>query len=106
MIWQKELHLKISSVNLTYNTKLKELRKIRVGLYQPYTASMDEGWTRLLLENYAFDFKSIVNKDFKNKKMKDSFDVIIIPDMNGDQIKTAKPKRRERAFLQNKTAGI
>lgn len=98
----EELHLKISSVNLTYNTKLKELRKIRVGLYQPYTASMDEGWTRLLLENYAFDFKSIVNKDFKNKKMKDNFDVIIIPDMSGDQIKTAKPTGDNARFYRTK----
>jgi len=97
-----ELHLKVSSINLVDKTKLKELKKVKVGLYQSYTASMDEGWTRLLLENYAFEFKTMVNKDFKNKKMKDDFDVIIIPDMSGDQIKTAKPSGDNARFYRLK----
>jgi hypothetical protein len=49
---------------------------------------MDEGWTRLLLENYNFDFVTIHNKDFIDKKLKEKYDVIIIPEMNGDLIKT------------------
>jgi len=64
------------------------LKKVKVGLYQPFTANMDEGWTRLLLENYNFDFVTMHNKDFKNKNLKDKYDVIIIPEMNGDLIKT------------------
>ncbi len=51
---------------------------------------MDEGWTRLLLENYEFDFVSMENKDFKMKRLKDKFDVIIIPDMSSDLIKEGK----------------
>lgn len=98
----KELHLKISSVELTDKSSLKELKKVRVGLYQPYTASMDEGWTRLLLENYKFDFKTMVNKDFKNKKIKDQFDVIIIPDMSGEIIKTGKPSGENARFSRAK----
>ncbi len=98
----KGLHLKVSSIDLVDHTNLKELKKVRVGLYQPYTASMDEGWTRLLLENYAFEFKTVVNKDFKNKKMKDNFDLIIMPDMSGDQIKTGKPSGDNARFYRTK----
>ena len=100
----KELHLKISSVNLSDKSVLKELKKVRVGLYQPFSASMDEGWTRLLLENYQFDFKTMVNKDFKNKKIKDQFDVIIIPDMSGEIIKTGKPSGDNARFYRPKPA--
>jgi len=64
------------------------MKKVKVGLYQPFTANMDEGWTRLLLENHSFDFTVMQNKDFKEKKIKEKFDVIIIPEMNGDLIKT------------------
>ncbi len=98
----KELYLKILSVDLVDKSKLKELKKVRVGLYQSYSASMDEGWTRLLLENYAFEFKSMFNKDFKNKKLKEQFDVIIIPDMNGDIIKTGKPSGDNARFYRPK----
>ncbi|MBI3122910.1 MAG: hypothetical protein HYZ10_00765 [Ignavibacteriales bacterium] len=100
----KELHLKISSVNLSDKSVLKELKKVRVGLYQSFSASMDEGWTRLLLENYQFDFKTMVNKDFKNKKIKDQFDVIIIPDMSGEIIKTGKPSGENARFNRPKPA--
>lgn len=83
-----ELHLQMDALNQIDETKIKELKKVKVGLYQPFTANMDEGWTRLLLENHDFDFQVMNNKDFKSKKLKEKFDVIIIPEMNGDLIKT------------------
>lgn len=98
----KELHINISSTYVKDNSQLIELKKVRVGLYQPYTANMDEGWTRLLLENYQFDFKNIFNKDFKNKKLKELFDVIIIPDMSGEMIKNGKPSGENARFYRNK----
>ena len=100
--FSKELHLKISSVEFKDQSKLKEIKKVKVGLYQSYSASMDEGWTRLLLENYQFDFKPILNKDFKNKKLKENFDVIIIPDMSPDVIKTGKPAGDNARFYRPK----
>ena len=30
-------------------------RKPRIGLFQPWTGSMDEGWTRWVLEQYGFE---------------------------------------------------
>ncbi|MEW6006034.1 MAG: M14 metallopeptidase family protein [Stygiobacter sp.] len=100
----KEFHLKIYSAYVKEQSLLKELKKVRVALYQPYTANMDEGWTRLLLENYQFDFKNIYNKDFKNKKLKDLYDVIIIPDMSGDLIKNGKPSGDNARFYRPKPA--
>ncbi len=84
----KELYLKIDVLEKIEASKIKELKKVKVGLYHPYTANMDEGWTRLLLKNFEFDFVQMFNKDFKNKKLKEKYDVIIIPDMSGDLIKT------------------
>ncbi len=86
----KDLHLEIHTLNDIDNRVLKRLNKVRVGLYKPYTANMDEGWTRLLLENFEFDFVTMENKDFKQKKLKDKFDVIIITDMSSDLIKEGK----------------
>lgn len=83
-----ELHLKFEVLADVDVSKIKELKNIRVGLYQPFTSNMDEGWTRLLLENYNFDFVTMHNKDFKDKKLKEKYDVIIIPEMNADLIKT------------------
>jgi hypothetical protein len=88
--WSVDLHLIIDAIQDIEQNKLKNLKKVRVGLYKPFTANMDEGWTSLLLENFEFDFVSMENKDFKQKILKDKFDVIIIPDMSGDLIKEGK----------------
>ena len=55
------------------------LRAPRVGLYQPWTASMDEGWNRWLLEQYEFTYTTLHNKDIKTGKLGEKFDVIILP---------------------------
>jgi len=59
---------------------------VRVGLYKPWAASMDEGWTRWLLEQYDFNYKNIDNKMMKDGKLRESFDAIILPDVGKDVI--------------------
>ena len=53
--------------------------KPRIGIYQPWTGSMDEGWTRWLLEQYGFPFTLIHPEDFK-APLGDRIDVLVMPD--------------------------
>jgi hypothetical protein len=62
------------------------IRQPRIGLYRPWRASMDEGWTRWLLEQYGFDFTSVYNHDVVAGDLHDRYDVIVISDMSGSQI--------------------
>lgn len=55
------------------------LKKPRVGLFQPWTGSMDEGWTRWLLERYEFDFVVIHPEDF-HKPLGERVDVVVMAD--------------------------
>jgi hypothetical protein len=61
--------------------KMLALKEPRVGLYKSWTASMDEGWTRWVLEQYEIPFKSVFDKDIRKGSLKDMFDVIVIPDL-------------------------
>jgi hypothetical protein len=58
----------------------------RIGLYRPWRASMDEGWTRWLLEMYGFAFHSVRNADVIAGDLRRRFDVIVIADIGGRQI--------------------
>ena len=72
---------------------LAPLRKPRVGLYKPWAASMDEGWTRFILEQYGFAPQSLDNKAIRAGRLGEKFDVIVLPDVGAETIATGKPKR-------------
>jgi hypothetical protein len=59
---------------------LRPLKAPRVGLYQSWTANMDEGWTRWVLEQYEFAPQVLHNADIKGGKLRQKVDVIILPD--------------------------
>jgi hypothetical protein len=52
----------------------------RIGLYRPWMASIDEGWTRWILEQYRFQPASLRNADVQAGHLKDRFDAILLPD--------------------------
>lgn len=52
--------------------------KSRIGVYRPWTASMDMGWTRWLLDNFGLPYQSVRDADFKMNNLKNRFDVILI----------------------------
>lgn len=62
------------------------LRAPRVGLYQSWTANLDEGWTRWVLEHYEFPYTVLHNADVKAGKLRDRFDAIILPDQRPKDI--------------------
>lgn len=64
----------------------KPVKAQRVGLYRPWTASIDEGWTRWILEQFEFPFTSLYNADIANGHLHEHYDVIVIPDMAERQI--------------------
>jgi hypothetical protein len=49
----------------------------RIGMYKPFTSSMDEGWTRLVFDYHQIPFKSVSNEDFRQNRL--DYDVIILP---------------------------
>ena len=62
------------------------IKKARVGLYRPWAPSIDEGWTRWILENYGFEPKSIYNADMRSADLRSRYDVIVLPDMSSKQL--------------------
>ncbi|HZI65641.1 MAG TPA: hypothetical protein VFF17_03675, partial [Thermoanaerobaculia bacterium] len=74
---------------------LEKLRAPRVALYKPWAASMDEGWTRWVLEQYGFDPKSLDNRTVRAGKLREKFDAIVLPDVSREVLSAGKPRREE-----------
>jgi hypothetical protein len=91
-----ELALPVSPVAKKPEQDLIEVRPFKVGLFKPWVASMDEGWTRFVLEKYEFPMISLTNKQIRSGEFVDSVDVLLFPDVSPSIIARGKPKAGSR----------
>ncbi len=83
-----------------------ELERLRLGVFQRYWGgNMDEGWTRLMLENFAFPYDTVMDAEILSGDLSDDYDVIILPadamdDMMGRDDPTGMPPAYRSGFGQ------
>jgi hypothetical protein len=95
----KDCAVQLVGVKEKSSVAKSKVSPFRLGMYKPWTASMDEGWTRWVLEQYQFPLKSFSTKDVREKKLGTEYDVIILPDASRDAIVDGR-FRREGAEMQ------
>ncbi len=60
---------------------------LKIGVFQRYYGgNTDEGWTRWLLEQFRFSYKTVFDKDIKRGRLAEKFDVLILPTDNKSMI--------------------
>jgi len=82
----KDLNLNIGGLDAKPTGDTFQLKPPRVALYLSYTASMDEGWTRWLLEQFEFPYTNIKDPEVKAGNLHERYDVLIIPSMSTSAI--------------------
>lgn len=63
-----------------------ELRQPRLGLYKPWVANMDEGWTRWVLEQHEFPYRNLTDAEIRAGNLAEWYDAIILPDMRASRM--------------------
>jgi hypothetical protein len=63
---------------------------VMVGLYRPWTASMDEGWTRWVFDNYSVPYKSLTNADIGRGDLARDLTTIVIPSIDGTDLRQGR----------------
>ncbi len=57
-----------------------EAKRLRIGVYQRYGGgNIDEGWTRLALEQFRFPYTSLFDPEIKKGGLNQKYDVILFP---------------------------
>ena len=57
-----------------------DMKRQRVAMYQRYGGgNIDEGWSRLVLEQFNFPYKSIFDPEIKAGNLIDKYDVLVFP---------------------------
>ena len=78
--------LAFSPVECAPDVALTRLRPPRVGLYSSYVPNSEEGWTRLIFEQYGFGFRSLTDEDVRAGGLEGEFDVVVLPHQRVRQI--------------------
>jgi hypothetical protein len=76
------------------------LRPQRIGVYQPWVPSIDEGWTRLVLERFGMAYATLHNADVRAGDLRRRVDVLLIPSIGTKTVRSGyAPGQTEPAYV-------
>lgn len=76
------------------------IKSPRLGLYQSWAPSMDEGWTRLVLEQFEFAYATLHDSEIRAGRLGERFDAIILPSITTRVIREGqRPNETEPAYV-------
>jgi hypothetical protein len=79
--------LPIAAVGVSAVPPALTMKTPRVGLYQSWVSSMDEGWTRFVFEKeVGLGYQTVHDKDIRGGALAARFDVIVLPDQSSRQM--------------------
>lgn len=94
-----------SSAPGEFDAAAYELRRPRVAVYEPWTANMDAGWTRWLLDYYHVPYAVLHNDDVRRGGLRERFDSVILASQSAESIlngnrygEPATPRERSHEY--------
>ncbi len=82
----EELGLRPAALGSAPAGEVERLARPRLGLYMPWTANMDEGWTRFVLREFDFAVDTLRNADIQGDLS--GYDVILFADQGAGSIRS------------------
>ncbi|MFQ6113144.1 MAG: M14 metallopeptidase family protein [bacterium] len=95
----EELRVPVRAASDPISAKGSKALLPRLGIYQAWVTSMDEGWTRLVLDTFGFSYKNLHNNEVKKGRLADKYDVIILPDLWTSAIVEGRGRRQEEPMI-------
>lgn len=86
----KKFPVEIHAATAAPTSSALKLRLPRIGLYQSWVPSMDEGWTRFIFDQNDIPYTRVVDADIRKGNLNDRFDVIVLPDNSARAITTGR----------------
>ena len=75
-----DLSIKVEACPEKPKVESLEIKSPRLGIYQSWVPSEDEGWCRLILEQYEIPFTVLHDADIRAGNLNANYDVLLMPD--------------------------
>lgn len=91
-VWQRasaglSVELSVPTAHMVESIGAEKRQQARVGIYKPWTASMDEGWTRFVFETHEFETTTIDDATMRAADLSARFTTIVIPSISARSIR-------------------
>jgi hypothetical protein len=83
----------IRGVSLDDQTLVWRQSLVRIAVFQPWSASIDEGWARWVLAEYRYDFTTLRVADIRQGNLAERFDVLLVPQMSTREFTHGRSKK-------------
>ncbi len=80
-----ETGISFIGINKNPTIKTQPIQKFKMGIYKSWVANMDEGWTRWVLLEHAFDLDTLYDKDIHGGNLA-QYAAILLPDQSPARI--------------------
>ena len=72
--------------------KVKAIQSMpRIGIYSPWSGSMDEGWMRYAFDSFEIPFISVKNEQLRAGRLADFLDVLIVSSVSARSLNDGRP---------------
>lgn len=88
-----ELGLDVVGIDDPLTIESIELRPVRLGVYQSWRPSIDEGWARWVLEDYEIPYQTLHNADIRQGGLSERFDAILLPYQEINDLLDGNPEK-------------
>lgn len=106
--WSEASGAIVHSAALSGETSVWKQNAVRLAVYQPWTACIDEGWARWVLEQYGVPYTTLHNTDLRQGSLRDRFDVLLIPEMTPEDLRDGRGEKTKEGhpYPPEYTGGI
>lgn len=102
----REAGVQVTATDDPLNVPMQQLKGARIGVYRSYVRERydEHGWYFRLFDEYGFNWQEIVDRDLRQGKLRDRFDVVILPPFL--RTETLRNGYRPGTFFPDQTGGI
>ncbi len=75
----------------------------RIGLYAPWSGSLDEGWTRWVFDEFGVRYSRVRNEALRAGNLRQAFDVIVLPSVGQEELEHG---REDGSVFDELTGGL
>ena len=72
-----------------------EQARVRLGVYQSWNPSIDEGWARWVLERYEVPYQTLHDADIRQGDLASRFDAVLLPHQTLKELRDGIPEKNE-----------